>query len=68
MVGPVFNDIIKAMNDYAKQKGYSVIFDGAKLEESGVLIGFDDKYDVTKDFIVFYNQRPAGTATTTVPK
>ena len=68
VVGPIFNDIIKAMNDYAKAKGYSVILDGAKLEESGVLMGFDDKYDVTKDFITFYNGRPATTATTAVPK
>ena len=31
-------------------------------------MGFDDKYDVTKDFITFYNTRPATTATTAVPK
>lgn len=68
VVGPVYNDILRAMNDYAKAKGYAVILDGAKLEESGVLIGFDDKYDVTKDFIAFYNARPAGTATTATPK
>ncbi|MBC7901482.1 MAG: OmpH family outer membrane protein [Saprospiraceae bacterium] len=68
VVGPVYNDILKAMNDYAKAKGYAVILDGAKLEESGILIGFDDKFDVTKDFIVFYNARPAGTATTATPK
>ena len=68
VVGPVFNDILKALNDYAKQKGYAIILDGAKLEEAGILMGFDDKYDVTKDFIVFYNARPAGTATTATPK
>lgn len=62
VVGPVFNDIIKGLNEFAKQKGYAVILDGAKLEESGILMGFDDKYDVTKDFIAFYNARPAGTA------
>ncbi len=67
VVGPVFGDIIKALNDYAKQKGYAVILDGAKLEESGILMGFDDKYDVTKDFVVFYNARPAGTATVAKP-
>lgn len=65
VVGPVFNDIIKALNEYAKAKGYAVILDGAKLEESGILMGFDDKYDVTQDFITFYNARPAGTAATT---
>jgi Skp family chaperone for outer membrane proteins len=67
VVGPIFNDIIKALNDFAKQKGYAVILDGAKLEEAQILLGFDDKYDVTKDFITFYNSRPAGTATTATP-
>ena len=68
VVGPVFNDILKAMNEYAKQKGYAMILDGAKLEEAQILLGFDDKFDVTKDFITFYNARPAGTATTATPK
>lgn len=68
VIGPVFNDILKAMNEYAKSKGYAVVLDGAKLEESGILLGFDDKYDITKDFITFYNARPAGTASTAVPK
>lgn len=58
VVGPVMGDIRKAMNDYARLKGFSVILDGAKLEEAGILMGFDDKSDVTKDFIVFYNARP----------
>ena len=68
VIGPVFNDILKAMNEYAKSKGYAVVLDGAKLEEAGILLGFDDKYDITKDFIVFYNARPAGAATASVPK
>jgi Skp family chaperone for outer membrane proteins len=68
VVGPIFNDIIKGLNEFAKQKGYSMILDGAKLEESGILMGFDDKYDVTKEFITFYNARPAATATTAAPK
>ena len=68
VVGPIFNDIVKALNDYAKQRGYAVILDGAKLEEAQILLGFDDKYDVTKDFITYYNSRPAGTATTATPK
>jgi Skp family chaperone for outer membrane proteins len=71
VVGPVFADIGKALNDYAKAKGYAVILDGAKLEQAGVLLGFDDKYDVTKDFITFYNGRTGGatasTAATTAP-
>lgn len=65
VVGPIWSDIMKAMQDFAKQKGYAVILDGAKLEESGILMGFDDKYDITKEFVAFYNTRPATTAATT---
>ncbi len=62
VVGPIYSDIIKGLNEFAKQKGYAVILDGGKLEEAGILMGFDDKYDVTKEFIAYYNTRPAGTA------
>jgi Skp family chaperone for outer membrane proteins len=62
VVGPIYTDIIKGLNEFAKQKGYAVILDGGKLEEAGILMGFDDKYDITKEFIAYYNTRPAGTA------
>ena len=70
VVGPVLNDIMKAMQDFAKAKGYSVILDGAKLQESGILMAFDDKTNVTTEFVTFYNARPAGaaTASATTPK
>lgn len=68
VVGPVLDDIMKAMQDFAKQKGYAVILDGAKLQESGILMAFDDKYNVTAEFIQFYNTRPAGTASAVAPK
>jgi len=70
VVGPIYADIMKALNEYAKQKGYAVIFDGVKLDQAQILLGFDEKYNVTADFITFYNARPAGaaTATTTTPK
>lgn len=68
VVGPVLDDIMKAMMDFAKQKGYSVILDGAKLQESGILMAFDDKTNVTAEFIQFYNIRPAGTASAVAPK
>jgi Skp family chaperone for outer membrane proteins len=63
VVGPVYQDIGKALNDYAKTKGFAMILDGVKLEQAGVLLGFDDKYDITKDFITFYNARPATAST-----
>jgi len=69
VVGPIYTDIIKAMNDFAKSKGYAVLLDGGRLEDAQILLGFDDKYDVTTEFITFYNSRPgAATATTTAPK
>ena len=68
-MGPVYSDIMKALNEYAKQKGYAVIFDGVKLDQAQILLGFDEKYNVTDDFIAFYNARPATAATaTTTPK
>ncbi|NNF00740.1 MAG: OmpH family outer membrane protein [Pyrinomonadaceae bacterium] len=63
LVNPILSDIMKSMQAFAKQKGYSVILDGAKLQESGILMAFDQKTDVTKEFIAYYNARPAGTAT-----
>lgn len=65
LLGPVQNDIMKAMNEYAAAKGYAVILDGAKLEESGILLGFAPKTNITDDFILFYNARPATATTTT---
>jgi Skp family chaperone for outer membrane proteins len=68
VIGPVMQDIGKAVNDYAKQRGFTVIFDIAK-DDSGLLLAIgDEKIDVTKDFITFYNARPAATATTAAPK
>lgn len=65
VVGPVYSDIRKALNEYAKQKGYAVILDGVRLDEAQILLGFDEKYNVTDDFIAFYNARPASAATAT---
>jgi Skp family chaperone for outer membrane proteins len=65
LVGPVETDILKALNEFATQKGYAVILDGAKLEQGGILLGLNQKADVTKDFITYYNARPATTATVT---
>ena len=69
VVGPIYGDIMKALNEYAKKNGYAVIFDGVKLDQAQILLGFDEKYNITQDFITFYNARPAGaaTATTTTP-
>lgn len=68
VIGPVMQDIGKALQDFAKQKGFTLLFDIAK-DEVGLLLAIgDEKIDVTKDFITFYNTRPATTATTASPR
>lgn len=67
LIGPIMDDIGKAMDEYAKQKGFAVILDPSKLFQAGVLLSFDQTVDTTKDFITFYNARPGTTAGTTAP-
>ena len=69
VMGPIRQEIGKALDDYAKQKGLALILDSAKLEGAGLILAFDEaKIDVTKDFITYFNTRPATTATTTTPR
>ena len=57
VVGPVMQAIGTGLRDYAKLKGFGLIFDASK-DERGFLVAIgDEKVDVTKDFIAFYNAR-----------
>ena len=71
VIGPILANVFKALDDYAKQKGYSVILDvsslGQENQPSPILV-LDQSANITKDFITFYNARPATTATTAAPK
>jgi len=58
LLDPVQQAIMKGLQDYAKAKGYTLIFDAAK-DTNGLLVALGDQTaDVTKDFITFYNARP----------
>jgi Skp family chaperone for outer membrane proteins len=58
ILGPVMQAIGKGLQEYAKQKGYTLIFDVAK-DQNGFLIAIGDQtVDVTKDFITYYNAKP----------
>jgi Skp family chaperone for outer membrane proteins len=58
LVGPVMDDVGKALNEFAKQNQYTLIFDIAK-DDVGLLVAVgDDKVNVTKDFITYYNAKP----------
>lgn len=62
VVAPISRDIGNALQEFAKKNGYMMILDASKLDGAGLLLAFDEKYDITKDFITFYNARPATTA------
>ncbi|MCO6512310.1 MAG: OmpH family outer membrane protein [Aridibacter famidurans] len=64
VMGPIMQDIGKAMQEYAEKNSFSIILDASKLDNAGLVLAFDRKLDVTEDFIKFYNARPAGSAST----
>ncbi len=59
ILGPVNQDIVLRISDFAKQKGYAVVFDISKMAEAGAILHLDPSTDITKEFITFYNARPA---------
>ena len=61
VVSPVRRDIGNALTEFAKKNGYVMIFDVSK-DQGGMLLFLDEKQDMTKEFITFYNARPATTA------
>lgn len=63
-MAPIYQDLSKAMQEYSKAKGYTLVLDLAKLYNANAIWYWEDATDVTADFIKFYNARPA-TATTT---
>lgn len=65
VMGPIRQDIGNAIQEYTKKNGYVIMLDIAKLDNAGLVLGLDETADVTKQFIVFYNARPATTATVT---
>ncbi|MDQ3252488.1 MAG: OmpH family outer membrane protein [Acidobacteriota bacterium] len=65
-VAPVYEDIGKSLDTYAKERGITVILDAAKLGEAMFIV--NDGIDITAAFVAFYNQRPAGAASTATPR
>jgi Skp family chaperone for outer membrane proteins len=67
ILGPISADISKAIQDYAKLKGYAVVLDINALAQANAILALDASANITKEFIVYYNARPATTATTVKP-
>ena len=68
ILGPVSADITKGIQDYAKLKGYAVVLDLTALSNANAILALDPAANITKEFVTYYNARPATTATTTTPK
>lgn len=71
VLGPITTNVLQALQDYAKAKGFAAIVDISALgqENAGNPVLFlEPSVNVTKDFITYYNTRPATTATTAAPK
>lgn len=64
VMAPIRQDIGKAMQEFAKSKGFALIMDIAKIADSGLILALDDSANLTQEFIKFYNARPATAATT----
>jgi outer membrane protein len=64
LVRPISQDVGKAIDEFAKKNGYTVILDIGKFVEAGAVLYFAEVADATKDFITFYNARPTPAATT----
>ncbi|MDM7923502.1 MAG: OmpH family outer membrane protein [Pyrinomonadaceae bacterium] len=55
---PISQAIGNALQEFGKQKGYAIIFDITK-DTTGLILAIpDEKVDITKDFIAFYNAKP----------
>ena len=62
LTGPVYQDIGQALQNFAKARGLTVIFDVSKMQ--GVVMVVNDSVDITGAFIADYNQRNPATAST----
>ena len=57
VLGPLLQDIGKAMTEFSKANNYQVIFDGEKMGNAGLILAIGDSADVTAAFIKYYNAR-----------
>jgi Skp family chaperone for outer membrane proteins len=53
---PISDKLGKFAEDYTKRKGISLLVDLANALQSGVVVWFDPRTDVTDDFIAEYNR------------
>ncbi len=64
-LGPVYDDIGKALDVYAKAHGITLVLDVTKVQG---IVSASDSLDITKSFIVEFNSKNPATAAVTPPK
>lgn len=65
VLGPVYEDIGKALDGYAKAHGITLILDVTKVQG---IVSASDSLDITKAFIAEFNSKNPATAAVTPPK
>lgn len=65
VLGPIYEEIGKALDAYAKARGITLILDVTKVQG---IVSFADSMDITRSFITEYNSKNPATASVTAPK
>ena len=65
VLGPIYEEIGKALDTFAKARGITLILDVSKVEG---IVSAADSLDITKAFIAEYNSKNPATASITPPK
>lgn len=66
LVGPISQEIGKALDEYAKKNGYNIILDPSKLSEA--MLFYAEGADSTRDFVAFFNAKTPATPSTATPR
>lgn len=62
VVGPVSQDIGKALDVFAKQRGITLLLEYSRMRDMGAILSADNSTDVTAAFIADYNSKNPATA------
>ena len=65
VLGPVYEEIGKALDGYAKARGITLILDVTKIQG---IVSAADSLDITKAFVTEFNSKNPATAAVTPPK
>ena len=65
VLGPIYEDIGKALDAFAKARGITLILDVTKVQG---IVSASDAMDITRAFIAEYNSKNPATASLTTPK